>query len=107
MSKVLTPTGKLAKIPALLKLGGYNLFMFKAPSAGKLTIAWTATVKHKRETVATTTLALKKAGSHKISLRLSAIGRKLLKESKRLTLTATAGFTPHGDKRTSVSRTMD
>ena len=106
LSKVLSPSGQLAKIPTLLKDGGYNRFVFKAPSAGKLTITWTASVKHKRETIATATLMLKRPGSRKISLRLSAAGRQLLKKSKRLTLIATAGFTASGHKRISVSRTI-
>jgi hypothetical protein len=95
ISKLLTPTGKLAKIPALLKYGGYT-FTFKAPSGGKATLSWTATVKHKKINVASASFSLKRKGTDKLKLKLSSAGRSLLKHSSHLTLHVTATFTPTG-----------
>jgi hypothetical protein len=95
ISKLLTPTGRLAKIPGLLKDGGYT-FTFKAPSGGKLTLSWTATVKRKKVNVASESVSLKRKGTDKIKLKLSAAGRSLLEHSSRLTLHVTATFTPSG-----------
>jgi hypothetical protein len=95
LSKLLTPSGKLAKIPALLKAGGYT-FAFKAPSAGKLTLTWTATVKHKKVKVGSASMSLKRQGTDKVKLKLSGAGRSLLKHSSHLALKVTTSFKASG-----------
>ena len=105
VSKLLTPSGKLAKIPALLKDGGYG-FTFKAPSGGKVTLSWTATVKHKRVKVASVRVSLKRKGTDKVKLKLSDAGRSLLKRSSGLTLRVTTSFTPSGHSTVSSTKNI-
>ncbi len=88
----LAASGKAAAIPALLKNHGYT-FAFTAPSAGKLVVAWYATIKHKQVLVAKTSTTLRGAGKAKVKVALTGTGRQLLKKSKRIALTADGTFT--------------
>jgi hypothetical protein len=104
LKKVLVPTGKLAKIAALVKHGGYT-FSFAAPSAGRLVLDWyfvpagahvTRGTKPKPVLVASVTVAVHKSGKVKVKLKLTSQGRKLLKSAGREKLTVKASFAPTG-----------
>jgi hypothetical protein len=121
LDKVLAPSGSAARIKALLKDGGYT-FVFNAPSAGKLALAWyqvpkgarvpdareaKAKPKPKPVLVASVSAKIHKAGKIKVKIKLSRIGRKLLKSTgRRLKLTGQDSFTPAGAKQTTVRRTF-
>jgi hypothetical protein len=105
LSKLMTPTGKLAKIPALLKAGGYT-FTFKAPSAGQLSLTWSATVKHKKAKVASASISLKRKGTDKVKLKLTGAGRTLLKHSSHLKLSVTSSFKPSGHAKVTSGKSI-
>ena len=99
---VLVPAGKKARIRALLRLKGFR-FAFTAPSAGQLSIRWLTRGTSKPLLVASATVHVTKAGTKTVRIKLTPKGRRLLKRSRRLKLTAKAAFTPTGGSKTSRS----
>ncbi|MGB9185708.1 MAG: Ig-like domain repeat protein [Solirubrobacteraceae bacterium] len=95
LSTVLKPSGKAAKLKAILKAGGYS-FSFLAPSAGKLVIEWFVTVKGKQVLVAFASAGFHAAGKATVKLKLTSNGRKLLRGAKTVKIATTATFTPSG-----------
>jgi large repetitive protein len=106
--KQLAPTGKRARIAAILKAGGYA-YAFHALTAGSVVFDWyyqpagarIAAAKRKPVLVATGRLTFSAAGTKRLTMKLSRTGRKLLKgdqrkHPRRLTLIAAARFTPNG-----------
>jgi hypothetical protein len=105
----LPPSGREATIAALLKNGGFAS-VFKAPQAGTALIDWyylppgaklAAKAAGKKRAPAPVLVASGKrtfyeAGSGVIKVRLTAAGKKLLRRSKRIRLTAKAVFTSPG-----------
>ena len=100
----LPPTGKGARIGALLKNGLFKQ-RFKAPSPGTAVIKWyylppgaklssTARAKVKPVLIASGTVAFKAPSTAVMTLRLTPAARRLLKRAKRIALTATCTFTP-------------
>jgi hypothetical protein len=100
----LRPKGRAAKIAALLK-HGYRL-AFHALTGGKLTIDWyflprgahlsKLKAKPRPVLVATGKVTITKAGTTKLRIRLTHAGKKLLKRSKRVALTAQGKFARTG-----------
>ena len=112
--KVLAPSGKAAKIGAVLKAGGFT-FTFDAPGPGKLTISWyqvppgahlARKAKPKPLLVATVSVSFAKAGGAKVKVKLTGAGRRLLHGSRTLKLTSKATLTPVGGSRTFGRRTF-
>jgi hypothetical protein len=96
------PVGKTAKIAALLKHGGYA-FSFTAPGAGALVISWYLVPKgghlsasRQPVLIARGAASFSKAGAVKVTIRLTAKGKQLLKHTKQVKLTAKGSFTPAG-----------
>jgi hypothetical protein len=103
LSKVLKPSGKAAKLKAIVKAGGYK-FKFTAPGAGKLVIDWYAKVKGKKVLVASSSVVFHQAGKATVKLKLTGKGRKLFKAGKSVKITTKATFTPTGGTATSSSK---
>ncbi len=104
LGKQLVPTGKAAKIGALLRAGGLTM-SFTALEAGRLSVQWyelpsgakvAKKVKAKPVLVASGQASFAGAGTSKVNIRLTAAGRKLLKSAKRVKLEAKGVFTPRG-----------
>jgi hypothetical protein len=107
LSPQLSPSGKGAKISALLKVGGYT-FSLKTPlSFGSVVIDWYYLLDDARGSnnkarpvlVAATKASLSGHTTVKIVIRLTSRGKQMLKTAKRLKLTAkgtvsTAGSAP-------------
>jgi hypothetical protein len=102
LSSVLAPHGKNATISALLKHGGFP-FAFTAPGAGTMVINWyfvpkgahLATAKKAKPVpIANGRVSFTKAGKGKISVRLTAKGKQLLRHAKTLKVTSRSMFTP-------------
>jgi hypothetical protein len=104
VSKVLKPSGKAAKLKAILKARGYS-FSFTAPSGGKLVIDWFATVKGKQILVASASVVIHAAGKVTVKLKLSSKGRGLLKAAKTVKIATKATFTPTGGTPTESTKT--
>jgi hypothetical protein len=107
LGREISAMGADARIGQLLKHGGVT-FAFKAPEAGTAVIDWYqvppgATVakkvkgKSKAKLIAAGHLAFAAAGTAKIRLKLTAVGRRVLKHAKLVRLTAKATFTPRGE----------
>jgi streptogramin lyase len=99
---------RASTIAKLLKNGGYRL-KFDAPSAGTITISWYVPRKgaHKprRVVVASARLHFSKAGPTKVTIRLTSVGKRLLRRAPKLRLTAKVTFVPEGEAAvTSVKR---
>ncbi len=108
----LAPTGKAAKLTALLKAGGYS-FSFQAPSAGTLVISWYqvpkgahVSAKAKPVLVATGRTSFSKAGRARVTVKLTAKGKRLLEHAKPIKLSAKDTFTPGGKTPISAVRTF-
>jgi len=112
----LDPSGRGAKIAALLKAGLYRE-RFKAPEPGTTSIRWyylprgaklAGKGKHAPVLVASGAWRFSAAGVATIKIRLSAKGRLMLSRAKQIRLTATCTFTPPpGSKPTAVSRAFE
>jgi alpha-tubulin suppressor-like RCC1 family protein len=108
----LLPEGKAAKIAALLKKGYFLLF--RALTAGSVLIDWyylphgahVAKAKPKPVLVAAGHASFSHAGSFKLTIKLTANGKQLLKRAKRLTLTAKGTFTPSGKQPITATRRL-
>lgn len=109
----LDPTGRGARIPALLEHDGYTLKL-KVPRAGRATIDWyylprgakLASAKRKKPVpvlVASGTHSFATAGSATLKLVLTRAGRALLRHAKRLKVTVSCRFAPRGAAATSVA----
>ena len=116
----LKPTGKSARIGALLKAGLFKQ-RFKAPEAGTAVIRWyylprgaklaDAKLAKKKAApapvlVAGGTVTFHAAGAATVKIRLTAAGRRLLRNSKDLQLTATCAFKPLGGVAVTTSGTF-
>jgi hypothetical protein len=112
LAQQLIPSGKAAKIGALLKAGGLTM-PFTALEAGTLVVSWyevppgaklARKTKAKPILVASGQMTFSAAGTGKLKLRLTAAGKRLLKHAKRLKLTATGMFMPNGGAVVSVTK---
>lgn len=101
LAGLLVPTGKNAKIGALLKRGGYAI-SFKALSAGRLVISWYLVPKGahlasaKPLLLAVGRLSFTQPGMSSFSIKLTAAGRSRLSHATQLRLTAKGVLTPNG-----------
>lgn len=111
LSKLLAPTGKDAKIGALLKHGGYAL-SFNALAPGEITVSWYLVPKGahlsqaKPVLVARGHLTVKTLGAAKLTIRLTGSGRALLKHANRLALTARGSMAPTGESAVGATRSF-
>jgi hypothetical protein len=114
LASQLIPTGKTAKIAALLKAGGLTM-SFKALEAGTLVVGWydlptgaklATHSKAKPVLVASGQMTFPAAGTGKLKVRLTAAGRKLLKHATKVKLTAKGVFTVAGKVPVSVAKTV-
>jgi hypothetical protein len=93
LAHLLAPSGRNAKIGALLKHGGF-VYSFNALSAGQLSVSWYFLPKGAHLARAKPVLAASgkvssaSAGAAKLTLKLTAKGRGLLVRATRLNLTA-------------------
>ena len=107
----LSPKGKPAKIAAILKHGGYSL-SFKAPSAGKLTYSWYLVPKGahlsaaKPVLIASGSAGFRKLGPVTIAIKLTPKGKTLLKQHKKVKLTAKGTYTPTGSNLVSATKSF-
>jgi hypothetical protein len=104
LSSLLKPSGKTARIKAILKAGGYS-FAFAAPTPGRLVADWYMTHDHKRVLIARANTRLRSANRGTVTVKLTREGRKLLKQLRSAKITITATFTPTGTVATSRTGT--
>ena len=113
----LTPSGKTAKIAALLKSGAFA-FAYKALEAGSATIDWyqlppgaklaknnNSSKKKKPVLVAAGQLTFTAAGAATLKIKLNATGKRLLSHATQLKLSAESTFTPTGGGQAPVTVT--
>ncbi len=103
LDRMLKPSGKAARIVAILRAGGYA-YTFTAPSAGTLVVAWYATVKGKKILVALMKRVIHLPGKAREKLKLTSKGRRLLKTVAKAKILGTAVFTPTSTTSTTASR---
>jgi len=101
------PSGKGAKIGALLRKHGYAM-PFTAPVPGKLTVSWFYLPKGAQVSTPRPVLLARGARTWTtpetltLHLTLTGAGARMLQHSKRLQLTATALFAPQGSSSVKV-----
>jgi hypothetical protein len=109
LKRELTPTGKAAKIAALLKAGGLTI-VFKALEAGTAVINWyqvppgAKLARAKPVLVASGKATFEAAGTLKIKMKLTSAGKRLLGRVRSLKLTAKGIFTPSGEPPVSATK---
>ncbi|MGA9315645.1 MAG: hypothetical protein WBV77_13580, partial [Solirubrobacteraceae bacterium] len=108
----ITPSGKNVTITVLLK-GGVVSITFRALQAGTAVIDWyeippgahlAKKTKPKPVLVASGQQSFSTAGTATIKIKLTATGKRQLKHSKRLKLTAKGTFTPTGETPVSATK---
>jgi hypothetical protein len=102
----IAPSGKLATIPAILKSGGFAFAAFKVPEAGSAVLSWYQAHGSKLTLIATGKLTLSKAGTGKLTVKLTVAGRKLLAKANSLKLTGRGTFTPANQPAVSTTKTF-
>jgi hypothetical protein len=112
LSKSLTVSGPAASISAILRSGGFPAPV-TAPAAGSVTITWYYLPAGARlarvvkpVVVARGSKTFAAPGQARIKLRLTAQGRKLLKNAKHVKLTAVGTFLPKHGKKASRSKSI-
>lgn len=88
---VLKPTGKTASLSSVLAHRGYT-FSFKAPASGRVTVTWTATVKHKTIIVAKGSARAPAAEATKVRVHLTSAGIAALRRHSRLRIRSKVTF---------------
>ncbi|MGO9902096.1 MAG: carboxypeptidase regulatory-like domain-containing protein [Solirubrobacteraceae bacterium] len=111
----LTVPAKFAKIATISKADGFVL-SFKALEAGRAIVSWyqvpqgatlaSANSKAKPMLVATGRLSFTKAETGKLKMTLSVAGKKLLRSSKSLKLTAKGAFIPTAGTTITTTKTF-
>lgn len=99
LNQILTPHG--AHIARVLTRTGYRA-SFSAPSAGRLTIVWSAG----RVVVARAASTFAGPVAGKVVLKLTPAGKRLVRRSARVNLLSTASFTPTGVTAISVRKSF-
>jgi hypothetical protein len=102
----LTPKGKNAKIGALLGHKGY-VVKLHVLAAGQVTISWYATPKTahaKQVLVASGRIVFARAGTTKITIKLTSKGRTLLGQSSELKLSAKGTITASGQHAIAIAK---
>ena len=102
LARMLSVPRKRAHTSDLLRHGGYTATT-SLPAAGVITISW-STRKH--VTVAAGRETLPAAGAGKLQIRLTAAGRKLLRKTKALELTARGRATLDGGSPVSAVKSL-
>ncbi len=111
----LKPRGRTSRIDALLASGGLKA-MFKAPEAGRAVIHWEYLPPGAKRAgrggrapvlAASGALRFGAARTSALKIHLTAAGRRLLKGSERLRLTAVCVFTPVGAPSVRTSATFE
>jgi hypothetical protein len=102
---VLAPTGRRARIAALLRAGGYSL-AFRAPSPGTLTVGWYMLVHGRHRLLASGSATAGRPGTLLIKVKLTRTAKKLLRASRSLSVTSRATFTPDGGSSTTLTATF-
>ncbi len=114
LAAALTPGDRAAKIAVLLRSGGLSL-VFKALQAGTLSIYWyyvppgarlAGKAKPKPTLVAAGNASFKTAGAKTLKLRLTLVGRRMLRRARKLKLTARGTFTPTGGPEVTQTRSF-
>jgi hypothetical protein len=102
VSPMLTVSGSSATIRKLLKNDGYTT-KTTLPAAGTVTITWQ---NSKHTTVATGKETLGAAGTRKLKIKLTSAGKKLLKKSKTLKMTAKGTVTLTGTSAVTATKVI-
>ena len=110
LAPALVPRGPGARMSRLLRSGGYK-FTFRAPFAGKLVLNWqhlapggsVAHARHRRS-LAHANVTTKMAGAVPVNVRLTGLGRQLLRQANRPQILVTATFTPSGRRATTFTQ---
>jgi hypothetical protein len=115
IARQLKPHGRTARIAALLRSGVFKA-PFKAPEAGTAAIDWyylppagkrAGKTARSRLLVASGGLTFPAAGTAALRIHLTGAGRRLLRHSTRIRLTATCVFTPVGATSVRTSGTFE
>ncbi len=111
LRRQLVPMGRAARIRALVRHDSYTLHL-NAATAGRLRISWYAcrrcspAAARRKVKVASGARTYSGATTLRIRLRLTRRGKQLLRASRRLQITAVAGFTPSGEPAITATRSF-
>lgn len=112
LSKQLVPSDKAAAISALLKHRGFT-YSFRMPSAGAAVISWYYLPKGARISrrvkpvlVAAGRKRFSAETTAKFTVKLTAVGRRILKSAKRLRLTVKGTYISSSSSTVSAKRTL-
>jgi len=102
LPEFLSPSGRMARIGALLKHGG-EVFSFTAALPGSLAVSWFQVPKgahlsasHHAVLIAAGRAVFVQSGTRDIAVKLTTRGRQLLKPARQVALTSAVSFTPTG-----------
>lgn len=102
LSSVLEPKGRRARIKRIAQARGYA-FTYTAVERGTLTIAWHANYRGHGRLIGSVAIHPRGSGNAAAKLRLTAVGRLLLKGSRRVRVSARVAFIPSSGARASAT----
>jgi hypothetical protein len=108
LRRALAPKGKAARLRTLVKRGGF-ISSFAAPSAGRLVLRWYSRPKHRRAKamlLASGSTRITKRRTVKPKVKLTRAGKRLLRASRRITVTGRGFFTPTRKATVRATRTL-
>jgi inosine-uridine nucleoside N-ribohydrolase len=104
--KLLARQGRAARIGRLLRGNGVS-FSFAAPASGQLVVAWYRARPHGRSVLmASVAVTFRRARTATVRLTLTRAGRRLLRGTARLRITASASFRPPGHSATRADEAL-
>ena len=107
LSSQILPTGKLARIRALVKNHGYTMSL-RALEAGKLVVRWYSVVHGRARTLlATASTDYAAAGVTSVKIALSNAGLKLLRKARSAAVRIVEAFTPAASGSHAVTATRN
>lgn len=101
----LTPSSKATNIARLLKTGSVTIVIPAPIESGRVTIIWHVTIHHKQVVVARGSRRVIAGSRARIVVRLTAAGRRLLRKSRTLKVTA-SGLYRYGSSGVIVNKTI-
>jgi hypothetical protein len=108
LAAMIAPGGSMQNIRALLRHNGYTM-SFDAPGAGRLVISW-HTRSHRAGTrpalLAYAAKTIRGAGVTSLRVALTRRGRRLLRHSRRVSVSSAATFVQSGGPTTTVTRPL-
>jgi hypothetical protein len=106
LSAEIVPTGRAARIAALLRKHGYTFQRYRLPESGSISLVWWYVhgAHHGRTSIANGTLSLRGKATGELHMHLTEAGTTLLRHQRHVALSGIANYTPTGQTAITLRR---